>query len=416
VTATPVVEDGEIRGCLGIIRDVTAERRLADQLLQREKLAAVGQLVSGVAHELNNPLAGVLAFAQLLESEPGSADEQREAIRAIHKEAKRAAKIVSNLLLFARERDPERTRTDLNAVMVDALELRRYVLRTQQVEVVTELDSALPAVWADPFQLQQVVLNFITNAEYALKGVDHEKRITLRTWFANSRVYASVADNGTGIESEVIDRVFNPFFTTKEVGEGTGLGLSISHGIIRQHGGHISVESAPGNGATFTVDLPLSPLASAKPESGPAGARRGSGSSTFLIVDDEPSIRRALVRYLTREGHAVDTAATGEEALSRMASRRYDAILLDLRMPDMEGHAVYERLREEDSEHAARVVFATGDADSQSARNFLRDAERPFVSKPFMLPSVVRLLCDVAAYRVNVNERSGARRSKVTNG
>jgi PAS domain S-box-containing protein len=416
VTATPVVEDGEIRGCLGIVRDVTGERRLADQLLQREKLAAVGQLVSGVAHELNNPLAGVLAFAQLLEAAPGNDSEQREAVRAIHKEAKRAAKIVSNLLLFARDRDPERTRTDLNAVMIDALELRRYVLRTQQVEVVTELDSSLPAVWADPFQLQQVVLNFITNAEYALKGVEHEKRITLRTWFANDRVYASVADNGTGIEAEVIDRVFNPFFTTKEVGEGTGLGLSISHGIIRQHGGHIGVESVPGRGATFTIDLPLSPLASTKPESATAGSRRGSASSTFLIVDDEPSIRRALVRYLMREGHAVDTAASGEEALAQMAGRRYDAILLDLRMPDMAGQRVFQRLREEDPEHAARVVFATGDAESDGARDFLRDAERPFVSKPFMLPSVVRLLCDVAAYRVNVNERSGARRMKVTNG
>jgi two-component system NtrC family sensor kinase len=416
VTATPVVEDGEICGCLGIIRDVTGERRLADQLLQREKLAAVGQLVSGVAHELNNPLAGVLAFAQLLESAPGSAEEQREAIRAIHKEAKRAAKIVSNLLLFARERDPERTRTDLNAVMTDALELRRYVLRTQQVEVVMELDPSLPAVWADPFQLQQVILNLITNAEYALKGVEHEKQLTLRTWFADNRVCASVADNGTGIEAEVIDRVFNPFFTTKEVGEGTGLGLSISHGIIRQHGGHIGVESVVGKGATFTVDLPLSPLANTRPESGPAGSRRVSGSSSFLIVDDEPSIRRALARYLTREGHSVDTASSGEEALSRLAARRYDAILLDLRMPDTAGYAVFERLRADDPEHAARVVFVTGDAENESARSFLRDAERPFVSKPFMLPSVVRLLCYVAAYRVNVNERSGARRPKVTNG
>jgi two-component system NtrC family sensor kinase len=416
VTATPVVEDGDIRGCLGIIRDVTGERRMAEQLLQREKLAAVGQLVSGVAHELNNPLAGVLAFAQLLEAAPGSEEEQREAIHAIHKEAKRAARIVSNLLLFARERDPERTRTDLNAVVVDALELRRYVLRTQQVEVVTDLEPSLPAVWADPFQLQQVVLNFITNAEYALKGVEREKVITLRTWFADNRVCASVADNGTGIEAEVVDRVFNPFFTTKEVGEGTGLGLSISHGIIRQHGGHIGVESVAGKGATFTIDLPLSPLASTRPESGPAGARRVSGSSSFLIVDDEPSIRRALARYLTREGHSVDTASSGEEALSRLAGRRYDAILLDLRMPDTAGYGVYERLRSDDPEHAARVVFATGDVESESARSFLRDAERPFVSKPFMLPSVVRLLCDVAAYRVNVNERSGAHRTKVTNG
>jgi CheY-like chemotaxis protein len=271
-------------------------------------------------------------------------------------------------------------------------------------------------VWADPFQLQQVVLNFITNAEYALKGVEREKRVTLRTWFANDRVCASVADNGIGIDTEVIDRVFNPFFTTKEVGEGTGLGLSISHGIIRQHGGHIGVESAVGEGATFTIDLPLSPLAAAKPESATAGVRRGSASGNFLIVDDEPSIRRALVRYLVREGHAVDTAASGEEALVQMSGKRYDAILLDLRMPDTAGQRVFERLRSEDPEHAARVVFATGDAEGDGVREFLRDAERPFVSKPFMLPSVVRLLCDVAAYRININERSGARRMKVTNG
>lgn len=416
ITATPVIEDGEIRGGLGIVRDVTGERRLADQLLQREKLAAVGQLVSGVAHELNNPLAGVMAFAQLLEAAPGSVEEQRDAVHAIYKEAKRAARIVSNLLLFARERDPERTRTDLNAVMLDALELRRYVLRTQQVEVVTELDPALPAVWADPFQLQQVVLNLVTNAEYALKNVSHGKTITLRTWREGNRVFASVADNGTGITADVIDRVFNPFFTTKEVGEGTGLGLSISHGIIRQHGGQISVESVPGEGATFLIDLPLSPLANPKPQPDAVTTRRGSGSSTFLIVDDEPSIRRALVRYLEREGHAVDVAATGAEALSRMAARRYDAILLDLRMPDIAGGGVYSRLLEDDPEHAARVVFATGDAESEGARTFLLESERPYVSKPFMLPAVVRLLCDVAAYRVTPNERAGGRRTRVTNG
>jgi PAS domain S-box-containing protein len=416
VTATPVIEDGEIRGCLGIVRDVTGERRLAEQLLQREKLAAVGQLVSGVAHELNNPLAGVMAFAQLLEAAPGSVDEQRDAIRAIHKEAKRAARIVSNLLLFARERDPERTVTDLNAVMLDALELRRYVLRTQQVEVITELDSTLPAVWADPFQLQQVVLNLVTNAEYALKGVNHHKTITLRTRLAGNRVVASVADNGTGIKAEVIDRVFNPFFTTKEVGEGTGLGLSISHGIIRQHGGQISVESVPGEGATFLIDLPLSPLANAKQQRDLGTARLGSGSSAFLIVDDEPSIRRALVRYLEREGHAVDTAGTGKEALARMATKRYDAILLDLRMPETAGGGVYARLLKDDPEHAARVVFATGDSESEDARGFLRQAERPYVSKPFMLPAVVRLLCDVAARQSTPNERAAGRRTTMTNG
>ncbi|HEY9516632.1 MAG TPA: PAS domain S-box protein [Gemmatimonadaceae bacterium] len=415
VTATPTVEDGAVTGVLGIVRDVTGERRLADQLLQREKLAAVGQLVSGVAHELNNPLAGVMAFAQLLEAAPGTVEEQRDAVRTIHKEAKRAARIVSNLLLFARERNPERTSTDMNSVMLDALELRRYVLRTQQVEVVTDFDLSLPPVWADPFQLQQVVLNLVTNAEFALKEISGPKIMTFRTRRVGERVVASVTDNGPGIPSDVVDRIFNPFFTTKEVGEGTGLGLSISHGIIRQHGGQITVETSPGHGAAFSIELPLSPRARAEIRSGAeVEEHHAEAGYVFLIVDDEPSIRRAVVRYLEREGHAVDMAATGSEALARMALKRYDAILLDLRMPDTAGGGVYARLLESDPEHAARVVFATGDVESDESREFLRAARRPYLTKPFMLPAVAQLLCSVAAGRDMPETRASWRRTIVS--
>ncbi|HEU6453756.1 MAG TPA: PAS domain S-box protein, partial [Gemmatimonadaceae bacterium] len=239
VTATPVVEDGEIRGCLGIVRDVTGERRLADQLLQREKLAAVGQLVSGVAHELNNPLAGVMAFSQLLLAAPSDDEppDQRRAIEAIHQEAKRAAKIVSNLLTFARQHQPERQLTDLNRVVTDTVELRRYALRVQGVEVELRLDPLLPLTWADPFQLQQVVLNLVTNAEQALTEWPGERRILIESSRAGATLVVRVQDSGPGIDGENIGRVFNPFFTTKPVGEGTGLGLSISDGIVREHGG-----------------------------------------------------------------------------------------------------------------------------------------------------------------------------------
>lgn len=414
VTATPVVENGVIRGALGIVRDVTGERRLADQLLQREKLAAVGQLVSGVAHELNNPLAGIMAFAQLLDTSPGSAEEQRDAVRTIYKEAKRAARIVSNLLLFARERDPQRTSTDLNAVMLDALELRRYVLRTQQVEVITDFDLSLPRVWADPFQLQQVVLNLVTNAEFALKEVSGPKIMTFRTRREGERVVASVTDNGPGIPNSVVARIFNPFFTTKDVGEGTGLGLSISHGIIRQHGGQITVETSPGHGASFSIELPLS--SGATVEAGPGGEdEHPAAGHVFLIVDDEPSIRRAVVRYLERDGHSVDTAGTGSEALARMSHRRYDAILLDIRMPDTAGGGVYARLLESDPQHAARVIFATGDVESDEARDFLRTARRPYLTKPFMLPAVARLLSSVATGREIPDERANWRRTSTSN-
>jgi two-component system NtrC family sensor kinase len=232
---------------------------LMGQLLQQEKLAAIGQLVSGVAHELNNPLAGVMAFSQILLATPGVHGEERSAVETIHQEARRAAKIVSNLLTFARQHRPERTETDLNRVLMDTLELRRYALRVSQIEVELSLDSGVPATWADPFQLQQVLLNLLGNAEQALGGWSGERRITLRTSWArgaNDPIVVSVSDTGPGVSPEQAARIFNPFYTTKPVGQGTGLGLSISDGIVREHGGRIRVESRPQGGATFFVELP----------------------------------------------------------------------------------------------------------------------------------------------------------------
>jgi two-component system NtrC family sensor kinase len=396
VSSAPLRERDKITGVITSLRDVTEERRLAEQLLQREKLAAIGQLVSGVAHELNNPLTGIIAFTQLLQSSSDATAEQLDSIATICREAKRAAKIVSNLLLFARQRHPERAATDLNTVVLDTLELRRYVLRTQQVEVITDLDEALPETWADPFQLQQVMLNLITNAEQALRGHEGVKRITLRTRRQRSKLVVSVSDTGPGILPDQIDQVFNPFFTTKQVGEGTGLGLSISDGIVRQHGGQISVRSSPGQGTTFSIELPLTraPKPSAKPE--PALADGDASPRVFLVVDDELAIRTALARYLRKEGHVVDAVASGAEALALTRKRRYDGILLDLRMPDLLGEDVYASLRERDPEHARRVVFTTGDVQSDGARTFLHDAGRPYVAKPFTLATVTKLLCGVA--------------------
>ncbi len=232
ITATPIVEhDGRVTGALCIVRDITEERRFADELRQREKLAAVGQLVSGVAHELNNPLAGISAFAQLLDGAGPLNAEQRDAVETIQMEAKRAAKIVSSLLLFSRQRQPERSNVDLNRVLGDTLALRRFVLSTEHIEVITELEPELPHTWADPFQLQQVVLNLLVNAEHALRGRQGKRRLVLRTRRRGKRIVASVIDNGPGISDETLSRIFEPFFTTKPIGEGSGLGLAISHGI-----------------------------------------------------------------------------------------------------------------------------------------------------------------------------------------
>jgi two-component system NtrC family sensor kinase len=410
ITSTPIVEAGRVTGALAIMRDVTDEKRLTEQLMQQEKLAAVGQLVSGVAHELNNPLAGVMAFSQLLLASPdlacgaretvdADAIDPREAIQTIHEEAKRAAKIVANLLTFARQHQPERTLADLNRVVLDTLELRRYALRVRQIEVELSLDEQLPLTWADPFQLQQVVLNLVANAEHALEEWSGERRITIATASVcrvgterREMLVLRISDTGPGIAPEHLPRIFNPFFTTKPVGEGTGLGLSISDGIVREHDGSIRAEAGAAGGATFIVELPYVEPPDFESGSPPHPPRATPHAQRVLVVDDEPSIRSAVTSYLRSHGHTVDTVGSGKEALALVAQRTYDAILLDLRMPDMPGDALYAELHHRAPAAADRVVFLTGDTQSESARGFVEATGRPSVSKPFLLDELAAVL------------------------
>ncbi|MEO5814532.1 MAG: PAS domain S-box protein [Gemmatimonadaceae bacterium] len=398
VITSPVLEGSRIVGALGILRDVTDEQRLAEQLLQQEKLVAVGQLVSGVAHELNNPLAAVMAFAQLLLGAPDALpDEPRQAVETIHREAKRAAKIVSSLLTFARQQPAERAAAQLNDIVTDTLELRRYTLRTANVEVTLDLDPTLPSTWADPFQLQQVVLNIVANAEQALGDTAGVRRIVVRTATeaGGTRIVLSVSDNGPGVPREQVDRIFNPFYTTKPVGQGTGLGLSISDGIVREHGGRIRVDSKPGSGATFIVELPyvappvVEPVQAAAPEEKQLTGRR------MLIVDDEPAMRAAVSGFLTSLGHKVHVAANGADARALLATSEYDVVLLDLRMPDLGGEALFRDLLQHDARHARRVVFVTGDLQSDAAQHFLTESGRPFIGKPFQLDDLATVLASV---------------------
>lgn len=396
---SPVVEEDVIIGVLGIMRDVTDDQRMAEQLLQQEKLAAVGQLVSGVAHELNNPLAGVLAYSQLLLTMEAAEDaETRQAVETIHHEASRAAKIVSNLLTFARQQPAERTDANLNAIVSDTLALRRYALRAAGIELDVSLDPGLPHTWADPFQLQQVILNLVGNAEQALAEWLGPRRITLRTRHEGGSIVLSVSDTGPGVAEEERDRIFNPFFTTKPVGQGTGLGLSISDGIVRQHGGQIRVESTPGSGATFELRVPVVPA----PAEPPAHQQTSvplppvADGRRLLVVDDEPAMRTAIGNFLTSLGHGVTVAAGGREARALLTNNEYDVVLLDLRMPDLGGDALYHELVENDPKHARRVVFVTGDTHNAQARRFLAEAGRPSVSKPFQLDDLANVVAGVA--------------------
>ena len=253
----PIYEHGHVTAVLAIIRDVTDERTLLEQLVRREKLAALGELVGGVAHEVNSPLTGILAFGQILQLDQTADEDARRAADTIVSEAKRAARIVGKLLTFARQNPPEKMRTDLNQVLLDTIELRRYPLKMQQIALVLELGENLPETWADPFQLQQVFINLLSNAEQALATRDGERRITVHTELRAGSLVATVADSGAGIAPEHLPHIFNPFYTTKPRGVGTGLGLSISFGIVREHGGTLQVASEAGKGAVFELSLPV---------------------------------------------------------------------------------------------------------------------------------------------------------------
>jgi PAS domain S-box-containing protein len=250
-------ETGQRLGFVVRVRDLTDEWRLAEQLRQTEKLAALGELVAGVAHEVNNPLTGISAFAQLLLEETMS-DEQRDSIRLIKREADRAVGVIRDLLVFSRKTQSRAVPVDVNACLEQTIRLRAHGFRSSGIEVITDLDPALPAVRADEQRLQQVFLNLIVNAEHALQQRP-ERRLTVRTRTVDTWMEIEMCDTGVGMTPEVLAHIFEPFFTTKPEGTGTGLGLSVSYGIVHSHGGTLTAESAPGAGATFRVRLPLDP-------------------------------------------------------------------------------------------------------------------------------------------------------------
>ena len=391
ITYSTPQKDEEV---LALIRDVTDQKMLQEQLIQSEKMSAIGQLVSGVAHELNNPLAGISAFAQLLLAEKRFPPDQRTAAETIYSEARRASRIVQNLLTFARQHKAEKVPTSINQVLDDTLELRGYELRVRGIDVRREYEETLDDTMADAHQLQQVFLNLITNAEQAMEQRDgHHHRLTVRTRRNGEALRIEIEDTGGGIPPNLIERVFNPFFTTKPTGSGTGLGLSISLGIVREHEGRIWAENV-STGARFIVELPV-----IKPRtSGDARtvthvqSMNENDSLRVLVVDDEASVRVSLQRYLAGRGHRVETTASGLDALTRLHDAKYDAVIVDMRMPDLSGEQLFERLRSNDPEHAERVIFTTGDLVNEQMRRFLDGTGRPCVPKPFEFASFDQVL------------------------
>jgi two-component system NtrC family sensor kinase len=364
--------------------------------VQNEKLAAIGELVSGIAHELNNPISAILLLAQdSLQEE--SKQEIKNNVNKIVSESRRTAKIVRDLLAFSKQRSPDVDLIQTNDVIVYTLDLLAYEIRKNNIKVTTELSKDMPPVLVDPLQIQQVVINIVNNACQAM-AADPENatlRITTETgpsiFLPESGtpqvIRIMFQDSGPGIHSYVLPRVFDPFFTTKPLGKGTGLGLSICHGIVNEHGGHIWVESELGQGATFFVELPVASLDELRPtitEEQPSQLLSPS-KYRILIIDDEESLLEILSRVLRRRGYQVVAVNNGEEGLDHAIKNNPDLILCDLLMPGMSGQDIYYYLKSHASELLKHVLFTTGDTLSPETRQFLEETDVTFLRKPFEL-------------------------------
>ena len=366
-----------------LVEDVTDQQAMESHLIQSEKLAAVGQLVSGVAHELNNPLTSIAGLSEFLLEQKELGAKDRGHLRVIHEQADRAGRIVRNLLTFARKGPAEQAPVDLNDVIQRTLLLMSYDLTLKDIAVEKDLGT-VPPVLGDRHALQQVLLNLLNNAAQAVaeNPPDRPRVIRIATWF-DDRVRMSVADSGRCITDDALPHLFTPFFTTKEPGQGTGLGLSITYSIVEAHGGRIAVERPAEGGAAFLVDLPPAPAGVALhltpvPEPAPAPP---SAKRAILLVDDDPAVRRMVKALFGREGHTVDVARNAQHALDLAGARAYDLILADAQARARDQLFV-TRLVETLPALKDRVLVATGDvrpgADDALARLGLRYVRKPF--------------------------------------
>jgi two-component system NtrC family sensor kinase len=452
VTASAVVLEstGQVR-IEALMRDVSDRKRLEEQsrdlyhqLLQAEKMAALGTTISGVAHELNNPLATILTWSERL-TERELEGSTRRGVETILHEAERAARIVRNLLTFARKRHTTRTMVDINQVVRETLSLRAYEQRVTNISVIDALASGIPAVFADPHQIQQVLLNLVINAEQAMLTSNGRGTLMVRTWQdpEHESIVLEVNDDGPGVPEDVRTKIFDPFFTTKEVGKGTGLGLTVAYAIVEEHGGRMWLVSEPDAGASFYVELPVAggrlkaitpgELAGAGLASGAAGGtdRDGAGpdltameepgrprgsrptprvqivapaeadsvprldSPAVLIVEDEAALASAMAESFSDAGFLVDRAGDGEEALAFLEGGQYDIIISDLKMPRMDGIQLFLALREQHPEMAGRIMFVTGDVIGTDAERFLSDSGCRWLAKPFRLSELLRIAREV---------------------
>jgi two-component system NtrC family sensor kinase len=409
-------EMDKIDGVIISGRDVTDLKRLEEQLIQSEKLAAMGQMLAGVAHELNNPLTAILGVTELLRERAGADETTQRQLELTHRQARRAARIVQNLLEFSRPASPQKKPLDVNVLIERTLQLQEHSLRRNQIEVHFQPQPGLPAVMGDGNQLIQVLLNLVTNAEQAIREVRDAGHIHIRMALRAGRIMVTVQDDGVGIRPEAMPRIFDPFYTTKRPGGGTGLGLSICMSIIREHGGSLDAKALPTGGSIFTLDLPIvaepsapqtiiaSPEISANPLSIPLeNNHKDVQGRAVLVIDDEESIRMLLEEGLSACGLRVDCAADAEAAAALLAARPYDVLLCDLNLSragggKVSGREVVDQVLAGVGPEKPSVIFMTGDFVEAQA-SAAGSSESRILQKPFRISDVMNLVQEVCAAR-----------------
>jgi signal transduction histidine kinase/BarA-like signal transduction histidine kinase len=391
--------DGRLR-VEALVREATAEAAVPPQAhvsprdhAPSEPAGSIGITISGVAHELNNPLATIISWSERLSERPLD-PLSRRGIAIIMGEAQRATRIVRNLLTFGRQRHTTRSRVDVNDLVRETLALRSR--DGAQITAVTDLAPGLPDLFVDGHQIQQVLLNLVTNAEQAMASSGGET-LLLRTRFdaARGMVVLEVRDSGPGIAPDVRERIFDPFFTTKGPGEGTGLGLTVALGLVREHGGRIRVESEPGRGTSFLVDLPA--VGGAEGPGAAAADLPPHGRASVLLVEDEQGLAAATMDALAGAGLNVDHASDGEEALARVRQSAYDLVICDLQMPRVNGMVLYRAMAAATPALARRVIFVTGDVGGAETERFLDESGCRWVAKPFRFADLLRAVRETLA-------------------
>ena len=359
-----------------------------EKLIQSEKLASIGQLISSIAHEINNPLTPIIGYSQILLEKNGIDSKERKSLEIIHESAQRVFKVIEKLLSFSRENLPVRRYEDINNVTEKSIEFRTYQLKLENIEIIKDLDPRIPKTMIDPNQIQQVIMNVLLNAEQAIVESHGQGSIVIKTRLKNDDyIEVSISDDGPGIPKKIMGKVFDPFFTTKQPGKGTGLGLSISYGIIKEHGGRVYIQDNEKGGATFVIDLPVQTpgITSSYPDDLPThGELMALKNKRVLVVDDEAIVVDLLKSILDETANIVDVASNGKQAIDRIAMNLYDLIICDVRMPEIGGVKLYGEVQKTQPALARKFIFMTGDPSDETI-DFLKNAANPFLIKPFKI-------------------------------